>query len=252
MFYNYCSLFLYFFILSIIGYILEVIDVSIINKKISFNRGFLVGPYLPIYGIGSILMTILLSKYENDIIVLFIMGMTICSILEYITSYILEKIFNVRWWDYSNRKFNIDGRICIENGILFGLGGISVIKILNPFIFSISSNISDLTIIVLGIICSMLFFTDLVETLYIMSKLKINSTKYINKDATLEVRKQVIKELYKHNTLTARLLNSFPNINAKRKEYLDFNKLVFKVKDEIKVLKKEKKKLKQQKKKKLV
>ena len=84
-----------------------------------------------------------------------------------------------------------------------------------------------------------------------ISKLKINSTKYINKDATAEVRKQIIKELYKHNTLTARLLNSFPNINAKRKEYLDFNKLVFKVKDEIKNLKKEKKKLKQQKKKKL-
>jgi len=241
MLYNYCSLFLYFFIFSIIGYIIEVVNISINDKKLILSRGFLIGPYLPIYGIGALLMTQFLSKYENEVITLFVMGMVICSILEYITSYVLEKIFNVRWWDYSKRKYNIDGRICLENGFLFGIGGVAVVKILNPFVFSISSNLSKLTIIIIGIICSLIFFTDLIETLYIMSKLKINSSRYAKKDATEEIRKQVINELYKNNTLTARLLNSFPNLNTKRKEYLDFNNLVFKVKDEIKTLKKEKK-----------
>jgi len=147
MLYNYCSLFLYFFIFSIIGYIIEVVNISINDKKLILSRGFLIGPYLPIYGIGALLMTQFLSKYENEVITLFVMGMVICSILEYITSYVLEKIFNVRWWDYSKRKYNIDGRICLENGFLFGIGGVAVVKILNPFVFSISSNLSKLTII---------------------------------------------------------------------------------------------------------
>ena len=242
MLYNYCQIFLYFFVFSIIGYLVEVCNVSIINKKINFSRGFLIGPYLPIYGIGALMMTMFLEKYKNDVIVLFVMGMVICSILEYITSYILEKIFNVRWWDYSNKKYNVDGRICLENGFLFGLGGVVVIKVLNPIIYSINNKVPSIAITVIGIICSIIFLFDLIETLYIMSKLKINSSKFSNKDATGEVRQKIKNELYKHNTLTARLLKSFPNINNnQRKEIYEFNKLVFKAREEIKKLKREEK-----------
>lgn len=249
MLYNYCQVFLYFFVFSIIGYLVEVFNVSIINKKLNLSRGFLIGPYLPIYGIGSLAMTFFLEKYKNDVIVLFVMGMVICSILEYITSYILEKIFNVRWWDYSSKKYNVNGRICLENGFLFGLGGVLVIKLLNPVVYSIGDKMSSLTIIILGIAFSVIFFSDLVETLYIMSKLKINSSKFLNKDATHEIRQKIKKELYKHNTLTARLLKSFPNVNnTQKKEFSEFNKLVFKAREEIKKIKKENKrrKLKQE------
>lgn len=240
MLYSYCCLFLYFYIFSILGYIIEVLNVSISTKKLTLSRGFLIGPYLPIYGVGSLVMTFFLEKYRNDVLVLFVMGMVICSILEYITSYVMEKIFNVRWWDYSHKKYNVDGRICLENGFLFGLGGVFVVKVLNPVVYSISKNLSHNAILYIGIFFTITFVIDLIETLYIMSKLKINSSKFVRKDATSEVRKQIKNELYKHNTLTLRLIKSFPNIN-KSNRYIDFNKTVFKIKEEVKKLKQEQK-----------
>lgn len=242
MLYSYSKLFLYFFICSMIGYIIEVINTSYNKKKLVLSRGFLIGPYLPIYGVGAMLMTAFLKKYEQDVIVLFIMSTFICSTLEYITSYIMEKIFKVRWWDYKNKKYNLDGRICLENGLLFGIAGVWVIKMLNPILFTIGNKLSAFTILLLGIILSVVFYSDLIESAYIVSKLKINTKKYSKKDATEEVRKKVIKELYKHNTLTARLLKAFPNIkNTERKEYRDFNNLVFNIKEEVKKLKQEEK-----------
>ena len=119
MFYTY---FLLFIIYSIIGWILEIIF-AFINLKKFVNRGFLIGPYCPIYGAGCLLLTILLSKYAEDTIVLFALSIIICSILEYLTSWIMEKIFKLRWWDYSDMKFNINGRICLETMIPFGIIG---------------------------------------------------------------------------------------------------------------------------------
>lgn len=102
-----------------------------IRMKTLANRRFLIGPYCPIYGTTSLVMILLLKKYENDIVVLFFMGIVILSIIEYITSYIMEQIFNARWWDYSYRKFNINGRFCLINSLLFGLLCILLIKIIN-------------------------------------------------------------------------------------------------------------------------
>ena len=102
--------FILFIIYSILGWSLEVL-LSLYEHKRFINRGFLIGPYCPIYGAGSILLTLLLTNYENNIIILFILSMVICGILEYFVSFILEKIFKLRWWDYTNMKFNINGRI---------------------------------------------------------------------------------------------------------------------------------------------
>ena len=111
--YNFSYYFLLFFIYSFIGYICEVIYCFILDKGKFQNRGFLYGPYCPIYGFGAIAIIVLLSKYEQYPIVLFVMGAIVASIIEYITSYLMEKIFNNKWWDYSNKKFNINGRICL-------------------------------------------------------------------------------------------------------------------------------------------
>ena len=105
---------------SFAGWIMETISISIRNKKF-VNRGFLIGPVCPIYGYGVVLVSLLLQKYQNDIIVTFFMSIIICGFLEYFTSYFMEIIFKARWWDYSQRKFNINGRVCLENLVLFGL-----------------------------------------------------------------------------------------------------------------------------------
>ena len=107
MLYEFCRLFILFIVYSFIGYVSELIYCSIQFKKIVLNRGFFIGPYLPIYGVCCIMMTFFLEKYNNDLVALFIMSIVLCSITEFVTSYILEKIYKVRWWDYSKRNFNI-------------------------------------------------------------------------------------------------------------------------------------------------
>ena len=87
-------------IYSIMGWIMEVTCKSIEAKKI-INRGFMIGPYCPIYGWGALAITILLKRYIDDWIVLLFMSIITCGILEYATSYVMEKLFHARWWDYS-------------------------------------------------------------------------------------------------------------------------------------------------------
>ena len=87
--------FVLFMLYSFICYVAEIIAVSIIQKRVVLNRGFLIGPYLPIYGVGCMIMVLFLRRYENDLLALFIMSAFYCSVLEYFTSLIMEKIFNV-------------------------------------------------------------------------------------------------------------------------------------------------------------
>lgn len=214
--YNYCLLFITFFIYSVIGYITEVSCVSIRSKKLVLSRGFLIGPYLPIFGIGGLFMSLFLTKYDKSLIELFVMSMTSCLTIEYIGSLLLEKIFKLRWWDYSNKKYNINGRICLETGILFGLGGIVVVKLINPLLNSLLLSIPKPIIILIGIILSLIFITDLIISINITYNFKINFEKYNNKDATEEIRRLIRDELARKHSLTYRLLNSFPNAKDKQ------------------------------------
>ena len=129
--FNIKILFLLFLTYSFLGWVMEMI-VTVIEDKEIVNRGFLVGPYCPIYGVCSIAMILLLNKVTNPVL-LFVLSIIICSVGEYLTSYILEKIFNARWWDYSNMKFNLNGRICLRNCFFFGLLGFLVLNYINNF-----------------------------------------------------------------------------------------------------------------------
>lgn len=113
-----CRYFLYFIIYSFIGWLIEVVCKSIEYKRF-VNRGFLIVPICPIYGYGVLFIILLIGKDTSDILGVFLKSVLICSVLEYFTSYFMEKLFKVRWWDYSKRKFNINGRICLETMIPF-------------------------------------------------------------------------------------------------------------------------------------
>ena len=95
--------FLLFLIYAILGWIMESALVSFQSGKL-INRGFLIGPYCPIYGWGGLIITLYLTQYKDNIFTVFFLAVIVCSILEYFTSYIMEKIFKARWWDYSDRK----------------------------------------------------------------------------------------------------------------------------------------------------
>lgn len=123
--------FVYFVLYSFLGWICETIYCSIDDKKF-VNRGFLNGPFCPIYGTGALLVIDIFMKYKDDLVVLFILSVVITSIVEYITSYLLEKIFNLQLWDYSTYYFNLNGRVCLKNSLLFGVLSILAVEIIHP------------------------------------------------------------------------------------------------------------------------
>lgn len=131
--------FLSFVIYSFLGWICETIYCLIIDKEY-VNRGFLKGPFCPIYGAGALIVIIILSPVSDNILLLFLSGMIFTSILEYITGFLLEIIFNLKWWDYSKYRFNIKGRVCLLNSILFGILSVVTVTIINPIIIEYIKN----------------------------------------------------------------------------------------------------------------
>ncbi|MDY4078973.1 MAG: putative ABC transporter permease [Clostridium sp.] len=123
--------FVYFVLYSFLGWMCETIYCSIDDKKF-VNRGFLNGPFCPIYGTGALLVIDIFMKYKDDLLVLFILSVVITSIVEYITSYLLEKIFNLQLWDYSTYSFNLNGRVCLKNSLLFGVLSILAVEVIHP------------------------------------------------------------------------------------------------------------------------
>lgn len=221
MLYNFCYLFLLFMFYAVLGYIVEISYCSLTDKKITFNRGFLIGPYLPIYGSCLVLMYLFLVKYENDLSGLFIMSAVLSSIIEFFTSLILEKIFKVRWWDYSNLRFNIDGRICLNNSLLFGLGGVIIIRFVNPYILRFLDSLSSTTLITISLILLVIFITDLIISVVVLVKIKVSSMNFGKVDVSEEIRKLRSERLKKNSLLTKRLLNAFPKIEGKNKEQFE-------------------------------
>ena len=211
-----CILFLLFMMYAFLGWSLEVIC-KLIEKKKFVNRGFLVGPICPIYGFGAISITVLLDKYKDDVIILFIMAMVIASVLEYFTSYIMEKLFNARWWDYSTRKFNINGRICLETLIPFGILGLLITYVVNPFFLSIIYKLSDISIYILSVILIVVFVSDLILSYKVINNVKHTINKY-EKDNTIEISTKVRDILLKRGVLYRRIVKAFPNI-YQTKEY---------------------------------
>jgi uncharacterized membrane protein len=190
---------------------------KLIQYKRFINRGFLIGPYCPIYGTGAILITFLLQKYTNDIVILFCMAILICGILEYITSFLMEKIFKARWWDYSNRKFNINGRVCLYTIIPFGILGCLIMYVLNPFFLGVLYQIPQLILTVIFWIMLIIFLTDNIISFNIISYVR-TTTKKINTDFkfdnTEEITRKVKEILTNRSVLHRRLMNAYPKINA--------------------------------------
>lgn len=209
--------FLLFIIYSFIGWIVELINIFIIEHKI-VDRGFLIGPYLPIYGFGALFIITFLSKYKSDLITLFCMSTIICATLEYITSFIMEKLFHARWWDYSSNKFNINGRICLETASLFGIGGCIIIYIIQPVLDSIILFFNPLFLNIVAIVLAVIFVADLLVSFKIIYSFK-TITNDVRKDSSSEINKMVKKVLSSKSIFTKRLILAFPNVQALTKSF---------------------------------
>ena len=126
-----CQWFLYFTAYSILGWACETAYCSIGSRKF-VNRGFLNGPVCPVYGVGAVLVIWLLRSAGNSLTALFLSGMVVTTVLEYLTSVLLEKLFHMKWWDYSRYRFQINGRVCLLNSLMFGGLCVVLLRVLHP------------------------------------------------------------------------------------------------------------------------
>lgn len=133
--------FLYFIMYSVMGWCLEMvycgIGNSIKNKKLTIhNRGFLYGPLCPIYGTATVVMLLALSQFKDNILLLFLVGLVVCDVVEYLTSFLMEKLFHAHWWDYTGHFLNVNGRIDFVHSLEWGLLSVVFIRYIHPFFSS--------------------------------------------------------------------------------------------------------------------
>ncbi|WP_050698942.1 putative ABC transporter permease [Anaeromassilibacillus senegalensis] len=156
---NLSELFLLFTIYSFIGWMCESIYCSVIAEKL-INRGFLNGPFCPIYGVGALLVIKLLAPFAGNPAVLYLASVVVTSILEYVTGFLLEKLFHTKWWDYSHRRFNLQGRVCLGNALLFGVMGVIVTHRVHPSILHLLAQIPADWLLALTIALGIYFLCD--------------------------------------------------------------------------------------------
>lgn len=217
MLFKFCFISILFLIYAFIGYIIEVLAILVEEKKLSLSRGFLVGPYLPIFGFGALVILFPLAKYQNDIFALYIFSVVLCGVLEYFTSYLMEKQYGFRWWDYSNKKHNINGRVCLENLLLFGIVSVLLVQFVNPLLVENINKMSSNIIIALGLIIVAIIVGDYIISIKTAYKVKNNLVVQKNKDNTSEIKKEAKKILNREPFLVHRLFISFPDVKENMK-----------------------------------
>ena len=162
--YSLTSYILFFFTFSFVGYVYEVIVFLITNGKF-VNRGIMYGPWLPIYGCGGVLIVFLLKRFRKSPFKMFIASCVLCGILEYGTAWFLETFKHIKYWDYTGHFMNLQGRICLECLILFGLGGCCFSYIISPildnFYNKLRGNLKK-------ILCMILIFAFFIDGSYVV------------------------------------------------------------------------------------
>ncbi len=228
----------YFIIYSLFGWITETIYAGWEEHRF-VNRGFLNGPFCPIYGFGIVLLLTTLRPFFDNLPLLFLGSVALTSILEYFTGWVLETVFNHKWWDYSNRSFNLNGRICLRFSLYWGIAAMLIIKVVHPWVTQIVDKI-PLQIGELGLYSLGLYFmTDMVYTLTSLAALRslLNEIHEFALDAVdrLEVIKDNSVEAIEENVedlkaryeqlmnkmavRNQRILNAFPNLRDLRQDF---------------------------------
>ena len=205
-------------IFSILGWSMEVI-LKYIEFHRFINRGFLIGPYCPIYGAGAVLVTMmvhLFSREDAGYVDAFFISFVFCGALEYFVSWFLEKVYHARWWDYSHRPMNLEGRIWIGNLVLFGLGGDIISLFFAPAIFSAADHMNPTLLHVICIVFLCILASDVVTSHFVTNAVRTAGNKMIG-DNTEEITKEIRRFLHDKSFLHRRLLDAFPAMQIRNK-----------------------------------
>lgn len=208
--------FLLFFTGSVLGWVMEVVC-KLIQFRRFINRGFLIGPYCPIYGFGAVLVTALLSRFSDSPLAVFGQAVLVCGVLEYFTSWLMEKLFHARWWDYSQRRFNINGRVCANTLIPFGLLGLLMIYLVKPACWRFYASFPPALLRALCLSLLALMLADVVISSTVLGKIRQSASR-LKGDSTEEITRRVRAALANESLLVRRQLHAFPYAKIYNKE----------------------------------
>lgn len=183
---NFFYILSYFLIYSFMGWVLEV-AYHVVSVGKFINRGFLNGPLCPIYGAGMVSVILLLSPFADNLLVLYIAGLLFATFIELVGGFILYKLFNMRWWDYSREPFNLGGFICLKFSLAWGVCIVFAMKIIHPLI---EAYVGFMDVLIGHVIVYALFAVLVADfAVTVLTVMKLNKDiKYINTVAE-EIRK---------------------------------------------------------------
>jgi uncharacterized membrane protein len=205
--------FLLFLTYSCAGWAMELV-VTLLQKGRLTNRGFFIGPICPIYGVGALVGTLAIGHVEN-LIAIFCVSVVGAALLEYMTSFLMEKIFRVRWWDYSDQPFNINGRICLGALLGFGVAGVLIVRVFNPLLFAAFDSVNPELLDIIALILAFLFVVDVVCSLILIFGFRV-TVGTVERDATEEISERVHAIIMEKGRLSRRIAKAFPNYEPKK------------------------------------
>lgn len=217
----------YFIIYSIIGFVIETIFGLLTKGVIESRKSFLYGPFCGVYGLGAVVMIVGLQKFKKNNYTLFFGGFIIGSVLEYIVSLVGELMFDIKWWDYSNMPFNINGRVCVWFSIFWGLLAIYLMTHINPKVDRLMEKIPRKVLKNTTIILTILIFIDFLLTCFALKMFFVRLVDDYNLDIqgvdkyletyTELYEKPEIKEFVDKHFSNEKMLKTFPNIKVTEK-----------------------------------
>lgn len=218
----------YFILYSIAGYIIETLFGMMTKGVIESRKSFLYGPFCGVYGIGAVIMIMGLQRFQKNNYTLFAGGFVIGSIIEYIVSFIGEWFFHIKWWDYSNMPFNINGRICVWFSLFWGALAIYLMSHLNPKVDNILNKIKPNILKPVTIILTILIFIDFIVTGFALKMFYVRLIKNYNIDIqgveayieeyTALYENEKVKQFVDKHFSDEKILKTFPNIKITKND----------------------------------
>lgn len=214
------ELILLFFIYSVIGWLWETIYCSSKAHKFVY-RGFLVGPYCPIYGFGVLLVLLLVSPYQKNLLVLYIFSTCVVTILEYVTSLLLETFFHATWWDYKDVPFNLNGRVALPVSLFWGVGCLLIVKVVQPFVLLLTERIEGAAGGYIPLVIALVLFADSIYTISNMISFQKVSKVWSGKINEVKAEFSKRQDIFRKEK--AAWLSEFTNEKKKTLPKLNFN-----------------------------
>lgn len=236
-----CKYFFWFILYSFGGWLMETVLYLVRDKK-AVKRGFLFGPLCPIYGFGACLSTAVLYGRVKNVFLIFLIGMLLTGTLEYMTHFVMEKFFHAMWWDYSNRRFNLKGRIYLQGVMLFGLGVVLIVSVFQPLVVKLTDMlpmkaiyIADFVIYSILLMDVAIMVSDLKGTANALKGIQNEMLKTTQKGVDLtgeqlenakktitesELYTKMVNSLARQNPFIERFKNRYPNFTFKRYKYI--------------------------------